>query len=340
MAVDKLTINDPRVEHHTTTVNGRKYHYIVGNPTSGAPVDTILLVHGWPDLGHGWRYQVPFLVSLGYRVIVPDMLGYGQTDAPQALGEYSHKSLAGDLVALAAHVIGEDQPFILGGHDWGGSVVWRTTLWYPQTIKAVFSICTPYAAPLPVWIEDERYVTIVPSFKYQLQLAGPDVEANVVGKDKLRGFLNGMYYGRGPNGERSFTTEKGVLLENLDKIGPSPLVSKEEIDYYVDQYAIHGMRGPLNWYRTRKINWEEEQELLLQPGRTRITAPSLMVVAKRDAALPPQLAAKMPQSFDNLTMKEVDATHWALWEAAAEVNNHLEQFLNSVVKGSGPKAAI
>lgn len=78
---DKLVPNDPRVTHHTVTLNGHKWHYLLGTPPS--PVGTILLVHGHPDLAFGWRYQVPHLLSLNLRVIVPDMLGYGDTDAPE-----------------------------------------------------------------------------------------------------------------------------------------------------------------------------------------------------------------------------------------------------------------
>lgn len=36
-------------------------------------------IHGWPDLSMGWRYQIPLLVNLGFRVVAPDMMGYGGT---------------------------------------------------------------------------------------------------------------------------------------------------------------------------------------------------------------------------------------------------------------------
>lgn len=49
---------------------------------------------------YGWRYQIRPWVQAGYRVIVPDMLGYGQTDKPSAIAEYTLKKLAGDLAAL------------------------------------------------------------------------------------------------------------------------------------------------------------------------------------------------------------------------------------------------
>jgi soluble epoxide hydrolase/lipid-phosphate phosphatase len=49
---------------------------------------------------YGWRYQTGPWVRAGYRVVVPDMLGYGGTDKPQAAEEYSTKKLSADLAAL------------------------------------------------------------------------------------------------------------------------------------------------------------------------------------------------------------------------------------------------
>lgn len=71
MPVDKLRPNDPRVQSLTANVRGKTYKYILGKP-EGTPRATVLLVHGWPDLGFGWRNQVPYLMSLGLQVIVPD----------------------------------------------------------------------------------------------------------------------------------------------------------------------------------------------------------------------------------------------------------------------------
>ncbi|KAK2070339.1 hypothetical protein P8C59_004840 [Phyllachora maydis] len=261
MAPDKLAPNDSRVEHHTAVVRSKTYHYVLATPAGAPPSATVLLIHGFPDIGFGWRYQVPELLSLNLRVIVPDMLGYGRTDAPEPLAAYSLKSVAADMAALAALVVGAGQQVILGGHDWGGFLIWRIALWHPELVRAVFSVCTPYTPPPQGWVPDDQFVKMLPNFRYQLQFAGPDVEAHIVGKEKLRQLLNGLYGGKGPNGEVGFSTEKGVLLENLGKLGPTALLSSEELDFYVEEFNRHGLRGPLNWYRTRAINYEEERAL-------------------------------------------------------------------------------
>lgn len=348
--VDKLTPTDSRVQHHTYTVpNSKKtYHYLQAEPTGAfqKPLATAVLVHGFPDLSFGWRYQVPYLASLGLRVVVPDLPGFGRTDVPQELGAYSYKAVADDLVAIVRHVQGvaeggEVEKIVLGGHDWGGAVVWRFALWYPELLRCVFSICTPFFAVSEVFYPKEQLVKMLPNFGYQLQLEGTEVDEAVVGREKIRAFLSVLFGARRADGGVVFDVAKGLRPEMLeaDQIGESPLLSREEMDFYVDEYVKSGMRGPLSWYKTSRINFDEERQLL-EEGKTKVTMPALMVVASRDGALPPSMAAGMDRYCVDLVKREVNATHWALWEAAAETNKHIGEFLERFLKGQPLKASI
>lgn len=334
MVVDKLKPNDPRAQSLTADVRGKTYKYILAKP-DGTPRATALLIHGWPDLGFGWRYQVPYLTSLGLQVIVPDMLGFGGTDAPQDLSLYSLKSSCDDMAELLAQVIGRGERVILGGHDWGGALVWRFALWHPELLRGVFSVCTPYAPPLPVFIDYPKLVEMLPNFRYQVQLAGPDVEREI-GSDpaKIRGLLTGLYGARGPAGEDVFTTDHGVHFENLGKMGECPLLDAGEVDFYVDQYARNGMRGPLNWYRTRKYNYEEELALLKDGKPPHVSTPAMVVVAEQDPALPPRMSEGMEAHFDSLKRAKVGGTHWALWDSTEGVNAAIGEFVEEVLSGS------
>ncbi|KAK4237902.1 Alpha/Beta hydrolase protein [Achaetomium macrosporum] len=346
--VHKLTPTDSRVQHHTYTIpaSKKKYHYLLAEPSSGTPTATVLLVHGFPDLAFGWRYQVPHLLSLNLRVVVPDLIGYGRSDAPQDLAAYSFKSVIDDLVALVKHVQGkgaDEQPekIILGGHDWGGVVAWRFALWYPELLQCVFSVCTPFFPVSDVYVPTEEMVKRLPNFGYQLQWEGTAVEEFVVGKEKVRAFFNALFGGQPKDGEPIFDVAGGFHLEKFeaDKIGDSPLVSKEEVEFYADEYVTNGLRGPLCWYKTRKINFDEERKLL-DEGKTKVTVPSLMVVALKDVALLPSMSVGMEKYVPNLVKKEVDASHWALWEKPAEVNQYIEEFLKGILKGQPLKASI
>ena len=60
----------------------------------------VVLLHGFPDSGRLWRHQVPVLAGAGFRVIVPDLRGYGRSGKPEAIEAYSLPLLAGDVMAV------------------------------------------------------------------------------------------------------------------------------------------------------------------------------------------------------------------------------------------------
>ena len=336
MDTSKLVPNDPRVKHERAQIRSKTYHYVVGEPQTGPPVDTIFLIHGFPDMGFGWRYQVPYLMSLGFRVIVPDMLGYSRTDTPEDLNAFSMKNLSADIEELARKFVGQGQ-IILGGHDWGGALVWRVALWHPELIKAVFSICTPFNAPIKPWIALEDMIAAgkLTNFTYQLQLKGSEVETAIQGEEKVRQFLNGMFGGSGPDREVGFIPEKGVQFDNLPKLKRSVLLSVEELDYYVQQYMLQKapqLQGPLNWYRTREINWKDELPLADKP--VKLEMPTLFIAASGDTALPPSMSVGMEKFMPKLTRGEVSGSHWALVGQSEEVNGQIARWLEKVLNGA------
>lgn len=338
MDTSKLKPNDPRVQYLTKQIRGKTYSYILGEP-QGPKIDTVVLAHGWPDLAFGWRHQIPYLMSLGFQVVAPNMVGYAGTDCPEDLQAFSYKSVSDDLAELAREFVGEEGQIVLGGHDWGGAIVWRLAYYYPKLIKAVFSVCTP---PFPlstsvVRLEDLIAKGILLNFKYQLQLAGPDVEARIQGKDMLRKFLTALFGGQGPNGERAFNTSDGLLFDRLDNLGPPALLSPEELDYYVEQYSLQKapeLRGPLNWYRTRVLNAENELDHAKNGPPMKFEMPSLFITATKDVALPPSMSKGMEAYYTDLTRGEVEASHWALTQAGDEVNRLIGQWLNKALNGA------
>ena len=342
MDTSKLKPNDPRVKWEKAEIRGKTYHYMLGEP-QGTPKDTMLLVHGWPDISFGWRHQVPYFMSLGYRVIVPDMIGFGRTDAPQDLKHYTLKSSSTDMRELVQKYVGEKGQIVLGGHDWGGFLVWRMAEWYPELIKCVFSVCTPHTQASKEYRDLAKLIQagILTNFTYQLQLAGPDVEANLQGREKIGQFISAIYGGIKDYSQSPFTVDHGVHFDRLDQAIKPPLLSDEELKYYIDEYSRRGapeMRGGLNWYRTRQLNYEEELELA-EKGQ-KVQPPALFISATRDRALPPSMSQGMEEGFEDLSRDEVNATHWALVEAADDVNRIITEWLNKVLNGSQAKASL
>ena len=64
----------------------------------------VLLAHGWPESWYSWRHQLKYLSESGYRVVAPDMRGYGDTDAPSAVDDYNIENVAADMVLSLIHI--------------------------------------------------------------------------------------------------------------------------------------------------------------------------------------------------------------------------------------------
>jgi len=105
----------------------------------GVPV---LLIHGWPDSARLWRYQIPHLVANGFRVITPDLRGFGRSDRPGEVAAYALRNAVADMTAIldqvgieAAHVV---------GHDWGAAVAWLTAMFSPDRVRTLTVISVPH----------------------------------------------------------------------------------------------------------------------------------------------------------------------------------------------------
>src|ERR1700692_4373314 len=72
------------IKHRFIQVNGIKMH--IAEQGEGP---LIVLAHGWPELWYSWRHVLPALDAAGYHAVAPDMRGYGQTDAPPNIEDYS-----------------------------------------------------------------------------------------------------------------------------------------------------------------------------------------------------------------------------------------------------------
>lgn len=248
-------------------------------------------------------------------------------DAPQVppnpISLYGLKKASDGIAALAKEVGSET--IVLGGHDWGGSVVWRAAIWYPELVTHVFSICTPYIPPHNKFVSTEDLVKgPLPQFAYQLHLASGELEKSIKDEQALKQFLRGVYGARGPKGELAFDPEKGIIVENLPKMGESRILAGKVLDYYVKEYSKHGIHSTLNWYRQHRTNWEEDQALI---DKKIINQPALFIQAAYDSVLKPDMAKDMDIFIPNLTRSEVAATHWALIQKPEEVNKIIGQWL-------------
>lgn len=102
------------------------------------------------------------------------------------------------------------------------------------------------------------------------------------------------------------------------------------------EFMRNGIHGPCNWYRTRKVNWEDEKDLPAERRKT-IKQPTLYILATKDGILTREMSKGMERSIPNLTRGEVPGSHWALWHTPAEVNAIVKDWIEGVVLGGKSK---
>jgi pimeloyl-ACP methyl ester carboxylesterase len=124
----------------TRTVRSNGLSFPVVDVGSG-PV--VLLLHGFPDDRHLWRYQIPALADAGFRVLAPDLRGFGDAPRPTDPAEYGIPIVIRDVLGiLDALGVARVQ---LVAHDWGAAVGWRLAAEHPDRVEryAAVSVGAP-----------------------------------------------------------------------------------------------------------------------------------------------------------------------------------------------------
>jgi pimeloyl-ACP methyl ester carboxylesterase len=91
--------------------------------------------HGFPESWYSWRHQLLALAEAGFRAVAPDMRGYGGTDQPPEIDQYTLLHSIGDMVGLL-DVLGVKQAVIVG-HDWGAPMAWAAAVLRPDRFAAL-----------------------------------------------------------------------------------------------------------------------------------------------------------------------------------------------------------
>jgi pimeloyl-ACP methyl ester carboxylesterase len=281
----------------------------------------VVLCHGFPELAHSWRHQVAALSEAGFRVLAPDMRGYGASDRPEEIEAYDLDHLMADMARLL-DVRGIERA-VFAGHDWGGFVAWGMPIAYPDRTAGVIGVNTPYA-PFPrtsimrQMVPDEERL-------YVLWFQRPGIAEAILDRNPRLLFEKLMRGGVAPDGgliERAAGSDPELdanpfrRLEELPDVG-EPLLSKEELDVYVRTFEETGFRGGINWYRNIDANADAWPGI----GVQKLELPCLMVTAEWDVALPPSAAAGMPALCSDLETKLIESCgHWTQQDKPEALN--------------------
>ncbi len=117
----------------TITLNGMSFP-VIDQGTGPA----VLLLHGFPDSRWLWRNQIGPLLDAGFRVIAPDLRGFGDAPKPPAVEDYRLPIIAGDVIGIL-DALGVTQVRIVG-HDWGAALTWYLALTRPDRVERVVAL--------------------------------------------------------------------------------------------------------------------------------------------------------------------------------------------------------
>lgn len=98
-------------------IEGYRIHYVDEGPRDG---EIILLMHGQPSWSYLYRHMIPPLADAGYRVIAPDLVGFGRSDKPLKQSDHSYQMHVDVMTAFAQQI--ELQGATLFAQDWGGLI--------------------------------------------------------------------------------------------------------------------------------------------------------------------------------------------------------------------------
>ena len=130
--------------------------------------EPILMLHGFPDSADVWRNMIPRLVDEGYRVIAPDMRGFGETEAPVGKENYTVAKIMKDFLELKA-LLKIEVPMKLIAHDWGASIGWSLVSFYPDQFESYvpISVGHPYAYALDGGFEQQKKGWYTMAFQFE-----------------------------------------------------------------------------------------------------------------------------------------------------------------------------
>jgi pimeloyl-ACP methyl ester carboxylesterase len=316
------------VRHREVETNGIRMHIA----ESGAG-PLVVLCHGFPESWYSWRYQLHALGKAGFHAVAPDMRGYGQTQRPEEIDQYTLLHLVGDIVGLLDAL--EAKKAVIVGHDWGAPVAWHAALLRPDRFRGVIGLSVPFvprrrARPTSMTAQTED------ALFYQLYFQSPGIAEVELERD-VRLSIRSLVYSLSGDAPRAAAaaavamvpSHSGLLSVLTNPTSLPQWLTEEDVNFYVGEFTRTGFRGALNWYRNIDRNWE----LLAPMAGACVTVPALYIAGDRDLVLGfrgmdqivANLSKVVPQLQGAILLK--GCGHWTQQERAQEVDRAMIDFL-------------
>ncbi len=243
-------------EHRFAELDGLRVHY-----AEAGGGDPVLLLPGWPQHHAMWAPVIAGLADR-FRVIAPDLRGFGWTDAPGA--GYDGETFARDQVELL-DALGIERAFVIG-HDWGGWTALLLGIHHSDRVRRIIALDTahPWAGPRP-----ELLLEAWRSW-YAACLALPGLGPLLL---RRSGFTEGILR-RGNHRDPFTAEERRAYADSFRPPGRARAISAL-YRYYFAAFA-RALRG----------GWRH----------TRLGVPTLLLIGAGDALVTPKLVSR-PEEY-------------------------------------------
>ncbi len=266
-----------------------------------------LCLHGFPETRYSWRNQVP-LLSRKFKVVVPDMRGYGETSAPRAVEDYRLDVLLKDVKGLI-EAFGQNEA-VLVSHDWGGIIGIHYAEAYPETVsKLVWSNSVHLGDYYNLVLRQKNFKQMLKSW-YVLLNCVPSLTAPLFAAGDFR------------------------VLDNL--IGQyavrKEMLGREVMGPWKEILRKSGLKGGMLYYKANllRISDYSPEKLEARLQGSRIRCPVKAIWGETDRALSRELAHAVKDRIDGpFDLHFIgNCGHWVQQEAPEEYNEHLADFLD------------
>jgi pimeloyl-ACP methyl ester carboxylesterase len=285
------------IQYEIVRANGIDFNVAI----AGRGERLALCLHGFPESSYSWRYQMPLLASMGYRVWAPDLRGYGRSSRPAGIDAYAMENLEEDVAGLIEASGAKEA--VLIGHDWGALIAWHYAMFGRKPISRLIIMNVPHPALAQKGLRTFRqlkkswYI-----FFFQL----PRIPEWALGRNGCAA-IGQAFRGMAVDKSR-FPAE---VLEVYQNAAAQPGALTAMLNYY--RALIRGLR------RSR------------QRGTPRIETPTLMIWGEVDAALGKELSFGTDAFVSDLTLRYLpNVSHWVQQEAPETVNGMMEAWLQGM----------
>jgi pimeloyl-ACP methyl ester carboxylesterase len=265
--------------------------------TAGGGDKLALLLHGFPEFAHSWRYQIPLLARMGYRVWAPDLRGYGKSDKPEGISEYTIDKLAQDVADLID--VSDAKSVLLCGHDWGALIAWYFAMHRLRPIERLVIMNVPHPA---CFLQHGRTLRQLRKSWYIVFFQIPWLPEFLLSRHDYELVVRAF---------KRLAVDKNCFPQEVLEV------------FRTNASEPRALTAMLNYYRALRY-----ARVRLQRDFPRIEVPTLMIWGERDLALGKELTYGTGEHVSDFTLRYLpDVSHWVQQEAPETVNAMLEAWL-------------